>query len=113
MIDARQQMWVVRNRRSRIRAVPAVDLAERFMKQACDRAQFASDSVRRCVEATVDEEFIEHCTVGTVRAGVLTILVDDERLVYTLRMCWERRLLETLRRQCPSWRVSGVRFTRC
>jgi hypothetical protein len=57
-----------------------------------------------------DGEFREHCTLGGVSHGVLTVLVDDESWVTPMRLQWHTELGKLLSGGCRDFHVSDIRF---
>jgi predicted nucleic acid-binding Zn ribbon protein len=51
-----------------------------------------------------------HTRVGTVRRGVLEVVVDNAVLLQELAHYHKRRLLESLRKQLPNTPLSDLRF---
>lgn len=64
------------------------------------------------VAGLVDEDFATHCSLGSVRDGVLTVLVRDESLVYAYRVRWTLEILDGIRAACPRSRIRRVRFVK-
>lgn len=107
-LGPRQLGWIVRNRtwtvRTRLIGVSVEKLIER------ERKRIGPATVYKAVGEIVDEEFFRHCALGSVEGGVLTILVQDVRLVYAMRLQWRLLLLNHLRGKWASSRVREVRF---
>jgi len=66
--------------------------------------------LERVVQDSLPAEFHQHCQLGPLRTGVLTVLVGCPSCLYMLRMQWHRRLLEQLQRQVPEAGIRDILF---
>lgn len=109
MFTIKQLDWIIGNRRRSYCSTPVSPWAIRVLERA--RRWTSSTAVHAAVTEVVDQEFLDHCTIGPVQGGVLTILVDDTRLVYAFRWRWVLHLVEHLRAKHPRIGVQRVCFT--
>ncbi|MCH8966278.1 MAG: hypothetical protein IID43_01245 [Planctomycetes bacterium] len=105
----KQLDWIVGNRRKFRHSTPVGSWAMRVLERARPRTSPAT--VHAAVTDVVDQEFLDHCTIGPLQGGVLTILVDDARLVYAFRWRWVLHLIEHLQAKHPGIGVQKVCFT--
>ncbi|NOS99129.1 MAG: hypothetical protein HOP29_00700 [Phycisphaerales bacterium] len=108
----RQQLeWVSRNRRERSRGETLSAVAARLVERAGERhgAESGPRAAAAVAEVT-DELFRRHCRVKTLARGLLTVEVDDPRLVGYMRMCWGEPIRERLSKTSSVGRVRAVRF---
>lgn len=106
----RQWAQVVKNRQVKTRSQRLSGPLERVFSRVARRADMCEDAVVSAVGSIVDTEFIRSCTLGSIRNGVLVVLVKDARLVSVLRAQWCFRLCEGLRSLCPGSGIREVRF---
>lgn len=111
-MDSQQLRWVVSNRRQRSRTEPLAIVAEGVVRRAKRRTAAVGEEISQAVAAVVDQDFAAHCALGPEVGGVLTIYVDDERLVYPYRVRWALDILEKIRMQCPRRRVRKISFVK-
>ena len=78
---------LVENRQPRVRARKLGTLLSAVMRGQ-QQAAVRRRRLQGAIEAVTDDEFRSRCTIGPVRNGVLTILVDDARWVPLLRERW-------------------------
>jgi len=111
MKDLRGQMiWVQRNRGRPQKAIRAGVAAERLENLLRKRNANVSDSVLRVLGELVDIEFRQHCRIGDICGGVLTIYVDRPELVYLMSIRWSLRLRERLLDACRMVFIDKVAF---
>ena len=106
----RQLAQVVLNRRVKTRSQLLSDPLERILTRVARRADMCEDAVIAAVASIVDTEFMRLCTLGSVRNGVLVVLVKDARFVSVLRAQWGFGLCEGLRSLCPGSGIREIRF---
>ncbi len=110
MLDPQEIGWNTEKSGRQRKAEPLLTIVQDVMDRLIWRIDASEDIMVNAVARVTDREFIEGCTVGPVEAGVLKIVVHDERLVYTYRIRWAFNLLEGLRKLCPSAGIRQVRF---
>jgi len=105
-----QLRWVQKNRQVAERLVRVGELASEFLQvgSVVDAACLAR--VRELLVCCTDEDFRRHCSLGPVRSGVLTVLVDSESRVQEMRLRWLMPLREMLAARLRDFCVSGIRF---
>jgi len=108
--DNRRWEWLWRNRQPVDRVRRVGELTARWLGPDRVRAAGRLARLLGVVGERVDREFREHCTLGSLSGGVLTILVDDECLVSALRLRWLLVLREVLAKQDRGFRVVDIRF---
>lgn len=106
----RQWKWVRDNHQPVDRVRQAGQLVMRWLGPERIRAASQLSRVLGIIGGRVDGEFREHCTLGSLSGGVLTILVDDESLVLAMRLRWLLVLREVLTEGCRGLRVVDLRF---
>ena len=107
---AKNLRWVWENRQPTDRTVPIGELAERLVGGERLSASQRLAELRRVVAAGTDEEFRRHCSLGELRAGRLTILVDDPSAAAVMRENWLLPLSGLLKRRSSGARVSSICF---
>lgn len=108
--EERRLGWVFRNRRERLRSEPIFTAARRVVDSLAHQPVGVEASLRLAVRDVVDAEFWDHCTLGPVKNGELTVKVRDARLLFSCRVQWSLDLLEGVQRACPACGVRRVRF---
>ena len=86
------------------------ELAERLVGGERLSASQRLAELRRVVAAGTDEEFRRRCSLGELRAGRLTILVDDPSAAAVMRENWLLPLSGLLKRRSSGARVSSICF---
>ncbi len=112
MWDARCLGWVVHNRGIKSRAEPVSAPAQRVLGRIERWKTAVENPIPVAIAKVADGEFMDQCTPGLLKNGVLTIFVRDERLVCSYRLSWTLHLLEALGKWCPQYGVRGVRFVK-
>ncbi len=110
MVTDEQLGWAYRNRRTHDRVVPLVNFANTLLSRIEDPAKSWSVQIESIANEVLGSDFADQCSIGTLRSGILTVLVRDRRLLYTARIGWALSLLECLRTHCPSAGVRKLRF---
>lgn len=105
MLDNKHLKWVVANRRSALRTQRVVEAAEIAMDRIIRHRACNPPLIDELISGIVDSEFHCDCTIGTIAKGILTVYVNDARLICHYRTRWSFELLEALR-------ASGVRSVR-
>jgi hypothetical protein len=99
------------NRRPTDASVAVGDLAAQWLGQNRFRAAERLCQLVRLVGQRVDCEFRQHCSLGSAKAGVLSILVDDESLVQAMRLRWLLVLRDLLDEHHRGGHVTEIRFS--
>ncbi len=107
-LGLRQLGWIAHNRKRAVRTKLIGTTIEKLIER--ERKRIGPATVYKAVGEVVNEEFFRYCALGSVEGGVLTILVQDVRLVYPMRLQWRLTLIEHLRGKWASSRVRDVRF---
>ena len=108
--NAKALRWVHQNRQPVQRCVPIGKLAGDLLEQqSLSMAKWLGELQRAIAEGT-DGDFRRRCSLGGLRAGTLTILVDDPSWVRGIRDEWLVPLLELLKGQRRRFGVSSIRF---
>lgn len=111
VVTRKQLEWVSRNRRERRRGEALSAAAARVVERIGGRID--GGWMRRAeaaVAGVTDEMFRRHCEVRTMDGGVLTIEVEDPRLVGSMRLRWSEPIGKALTQSRLSGRVRAVRF---
>ncbi len=90
--------------------VRAGTLAEQWIVSLSQKETCAARAIAMVLAEAVDSPFRQHCRVGNVCRGVLTIYVDPPELVYPMRMHWLFRLKERLHSCYRAAPVSRIIF---
>ncbi len=107
---AKSLHWVRQNRQPADRTAPIGELAEGLLAGERLSASRRLAEVQRVVAAGTDEEFRRHCSLAELRAGRLTVLVDDPSTAAVMREKWLVPLTELLKRRRLGARVSSICF---
>ena len=110
-LDGKRQLaQVILNRQVKTRAQLLSAPLERVLSRVTRRAGLCEDAVVAAVTSIVDTEFTTMCTLGTIRNGVLVVLVEDARFVSVLRAQWVSCLCEHLQSRCPELGIRKIQF---
>jgi len=109
-VNERQLAWVQQNRVPGGRAERVGRTANRVLDGMCTSTVGHLTQLQRVIGAGADEEFRNHCTLGSLRRNVLTVLVDQESLVSAMRLEWFSALGELIATQCRGFYVGDIRF---
>lgn len=112
MILPKSLVWVLSNRRPRRRVSAFAVLAREVLSSASRgrRREAGDPRIEAYLFKCVDEEFRAHCAIGPIRNGTLSVVVDDERLLYAYRSRWTDVLLARLAKLPGRRAVSRIRF---
>jgi len=109
-MDERQLQWIAHNRRWRPAAEPIADVLKRELRRAPLKVPRWRSRVAGVLAEVTDGTFAEHTWLASLRAGVVTLNVDDPALVGVLRMQWHRALVDVLGERLPDLGIVDVRF---
>ncbi len=109
-MDDRQLQWIAHNRRWRPAAEPIADVLKRELRRAPLKVPRWRSRVAGVLAEVTDGTFAEHTWLASLRAGVVTLHVDDAALVGVLRMQWHRALVDLLSERLPDLGIVDVRF---
>ena len=101
--------WVWRNRTRKGRAQLAGVSIARLAKRLGDTTIGASRAAALVVKDVVDSEFCRHCRIA-VNGGRLLVSVDNEPLVYSMRLQWLSPLTEALAHAPSGGRITNILF---
>ncbi len=110
MTDDRQLEWVQQNRTRRSRVRTVASAIARLAERVESNDVVLSHDVAAALVETVDNDFRQHCRVGQINRGTLTICVQDAGFLYAMRMQWATPILACLRQRSLRQNVSKVVF---
>ena len=102
--------WIRRNRQPTDAGTGLGPLVEELLGERVVHRVGQLSELRRALAAATDESFRLHCTLGELRGGQLTVLVDDPSLACPMRDRWLVPLRELLGTKGRRLRVSSIRF---
>jgi len=105
----RQWKWVVANRKPPARLSRVSEAAAGWLRLQSGSEYVQLTRVAGLLADRTDAAFRTHCTVGSLRGGVLTLWVDSESMVHPLRLAWWQLLRELLQGQ-RGLRIRDIRF---
>jgi len=109
-MDDRQLQWTAYNRTWRPTTEPIADILKRELRRAPLKVPRWRSRVAGVLAEVTDGTFAEHTWLASLRAGVVTLNVDDPALVGVLRMQWHRVLVDVLGERLPDLGIVDVRF---
>ncbi len=113
MIGRKQLTWVRDNRREPVIPTRLGDAARRSLHRLSQaRANERNEEAVWLVARELGDQFERHCRFMGIAAGVLSVGVDDARLVNVFRLNWSYTLVERLQQACPASQIREVRFVR-
>lgn len=98
-----------RARRNRKQTVRISELLEQFMSEQVAPRQAKYGAIVEVWERILPQELARHCAIGDISGGQLTVEVDSPAYKYELHLC-SSELLAELQKQCPSARLSKIKF---
>jgi len=104
-----QWKWVVANRRPPARLLRLSEAAAGWLRGQSGGEYARLTRVAGLLADRTDAAFRTHCTVGSLRGGVLTLWVDRESMVHPMRLAWWQLLREMLHGQ-RGLRIRDIRF---
>lgn len=110
-MDERQLRHVQGNRAPRSLGTKLGRLAASLLDRLDTKAAHHLERVVCVLSSHTDGFFCEHCTVGPLQNGILTIQVDDVSSVAAIRLEWGDKLPPIIAGNCPRLHLSGgIRF---
>lgn len=109
-MNEQQIAWVKRNREPVRLGGCLGQVAAGILEGVSSSTAGHLSQLQRVIGAGTDQAFRRHCTLGSLRNNVLTILVDQESLVCAMRLRWFSALGELIGKQCRGFHVSDIRF---
>ena len=98
-----------RSRKKRRQTVRISELLEQFMSEQVSPRQARYGAIVEVWERILPDELAKHCSIVDISSGQLTVEVDSPAYKYELHLC-RSELLAELQRQCPSARLSNIKF---
>ncbi len=109
-LSSKNLEWVRRNRQPRRRLMTVGQLAAGVLEGRSLTTARRLGRLKTVIEAHTDADFARHCSLGELRAGTLTILVDDPSCAAAMRDRWLLPLSRLLKKPGNAPHVSSVRF---
>ena len=109
-MNEQQIAWVRRNREPARLGGRVGQVAAGILEGVSSSTAGRLSQLQQVIGGGTDQTFRQHCTLGSLRNNVLTILVDQESLVSVMRLEWFLPLRELIAEQCRGFHLGDIRF---